>query len=623
MTSDTMVSVPSQPQLIESPKITDIHGLVVKEQDSERVAKKMLKGTFEEVNYEEYANLLGSKEMESVLRSFIVLLGPLPDSLLASLQLLVSKIYFVAEAQNIDRILEELSLKWVESHPDTLWESHYKLCHIVLFSLLILNSDLHNNDGVTGHAKFSSQEFVENTVYALTKEAQTMGYTLEEVEPLIEEQLASYYDALKAKSLPLLARPPDISRENSHAQLRNGFKNSTSRQRFSVRSVTLASLETTLSNETSTYSMSASQVSRKESNYTSNWKFHHNKQLPQVYCPGQYDAELNAKNGSSWFVDSVIKLCEKDLVSSKNDNDDDDTMPAEEPRRKDAKHFFKWFTKSKPRSLFEEVKSPIAFLDGNAKWLKARVRVSEGRIFVFRLKTTSSTKVDAEQDINVLKKNCSQYFVFNLFEAVANLAQDNVVQGHLHDHLHLSKDHSARGNFTVVVPSGLNGQRTTLEFQTPSVELAAKYVQCVNFWAARITTVPSTQFEVVTNEEYGWSERAFSPEVDREYIERANVNVWRPLLSIEALYDELQTIGTDTDLQSRLEELTVFTEYLDNRIDTHNDRKPKMLNLWGNTELFEPAMDNWNKKYLYLHEIFERSSKYLAAMQKAHQELPK
>ncbi|QLQ79209.1 hypothetical protein HG537_0B05560 [Torulaspora globosa] len=621
MASGRVPPVPMGQQLIESPKLTDIHGLVADEQDCERIAKKMLKGTFEEVNYEEYANLLGNKEMRGTLCAFIGMLGPLPESLLSTLQLLVSKLYFVAEAQNIDRILEELSQRWVECHQDTFWENHYKLCHIVLFSLLILNSDLHNSDGVGGHAKFSAQEFVENTIYALKKEAKATGYTLEEVEPMIAEQLGSYYDKLKAKGLPLASRPAGIYREVSRSQLTPNTKSSTfSRQRFSVRSVTSASLETTLSNGASVHSSSSSQRGRKESKYTSNWKFHHNKQLPQLYNPEEFDVKWNSRNNSLWLMDSVIKLCENRLSSTKDQDEKTELLAAEEQRRRAPKRFFKWLTKSKPRSIFEDVRSPIAFLDGNAKWIRTRVRVSEGRIFVFKLKSSNTAKIDANQDLEALRENCSQYFVRNLFEAVATLAQDNVIQGNQPDNVHLAKDHF-KGNFTVVVPSGPNGQNTTLEFQTPTVEEAAKFVDSINFWAARITSVPSAQFEVVSNQEYGWSDKLISSDIDQEYLDKINLSIWRPLLSIEALYDELQTLGEQPNFRDRLQELTEFAQQIEDRIDLHNSRKSMIVATWTKSTQFEAVMDNWNNKYLYLHEINSRNSKYLKAMQMAQQTL--
>lgn len=618
MGSGKMPPVPTGPPLIESPKLTDIHGLVAEEQDAEQIAKKMLIGTYNEVGYKEYANLLGNKDMASVLKAFVAMLGPLPESLLASLQLLVSKIYFIAEAQSIDRILEELSRRWVECHPETFWEQHYKLCHIVLFSLLILNSDLHNDDGVGGQAKFSVQEFVENTVYALNKEAQGMGYTLEEVEPLIEEQLSSYYDSVKAKCLPLSARPADIPREESSSQLRGHVKGSAhSRQRFSMRSVTMTSLETSSSNGTSVYSTPSSQPVRKESNYSSNWKFHHNKPLPLLYCVENFDAEWNAKNDSLWLMDSIIRLCEKDLAQAKGNNESNDSLPVDDHRRRDPKNFFRWLTRSKPKSIFEDVKSPIAFLDGNAKWIKARVRIAEGRIFVFILKSSSSLKVDFNADVNLLKKQCSQYFVFNLFEAVANLVQENVVQGHLPDPFHLMKDHPLKGNFTVVIPAGPQGQKTTLEFQTQSVDEARKYVQCINFWAARITSVPSTQLEAVSSQEFGWGPDLLSSKLDQQALDEIVLSSWKPLLSIDALYDELQSISDQPDLSTRLDELTSFTQQLQNKIDVHNAKKCNMVELWSKSSQFEMAMDNWNKKYLYLNEINERSSKYLNALQTA------
>lgn len=105
------------------------------------------------------------------MTEFVKLLSPLPSSLLETLFNLSKSIYFIAEAQNIDRILECLSKEWIACHPNTHWKSGYKSCHIVLFSLLILNSDLHNSFQVDHKKiKFSMVAFINNTLRALREE---------------------------------------------------------------------------------------------------------------------------------------------------------------------------------------------------------------------------------------------------------------------------------------------------------------------------------------------------------------------------------------------------------------------------------------------------------------------
>lgn len=577
--------------MVESPKISDIHGLV-NEERSEGVAVQIAQGTFDEVDYRDYANYLGAEDMLETLRSFIGLLRPLPESLLESLRRLVSEIYFIAESQNIDRILEELSRQWVEEHPHSFWGCHYKLCHIVFFSLLILNSDLYNDNSV---GKFSRSQFIENTLYALNKEAKATGYTLDEVEFLIEEQLGAYYDQLKSAGLPLCTR--EASRPSSRSNLQLHRRSS----RFSMRSATLNTLEITESNNASLGSGSSSKAIQRESNFTSNWKFHHNKPLPRLYYVEAFD---HPGSGPLWSIDAMIRLCDGDLTRSK---------PEDETRR-DPKALFKWFARSKPKSLFEDIKLPMAFLDGRTRWIKTRVRVFEGRIYIFRLKSASGPRAEAQQDLDCLRRNSSQYFVYNLFEAVATVVQENVVQSHGL----LTKDHCLRGNFTLTLPSGLQTGTTVLEFQTHTVSEAYDFVQCINCWAARITSVPTTQLEIVSNEEYGWSQQLLTSGIEPQNLDKLRLSHWKPLLSMGALYDELNDTTDQPDLETRLSDLKNFTQVLQQEIDNHNRIKSSMIDLWGQSKQFDTALENWNKKYLYLNEISEKSSKYLQALQLAH-----
>ena len=79
------------------------------DQNSHLIASEILEGTFKDVSYKEYANFLGNDNNNQVLTEFVKLLSPLPSSLLETLFNLSKSIYFIAEAQNIDRILECLS----------------------------------------------------------------------------------------------------------------------------------------------------------------------------------------------------------------------------------------------------------------------------------------------------------------------------------------------------------------------------------------------------------------------------------------------------------------------------------------------------------------------------------
>ena len=93
------------------------------DQKNHIIALEISNGTFKGIPYKEYANFLGSENNHQILSEFIKLLSPLPLSLLETLFILSKSVYFIAEAQNIDRILEILSKEWIVCHPNTHWKS--------------------------------------------------------------------------------------------------------------------------------------------------------------------------------------------------------------------------------------------------------------------------------------------------------------------------------------------------------------------------------------------------------------------------------------------------------------------------------------------------------------------
>ena len=78
------------------------------------------------------------------------------------------------------------------------------------------------------------------------------------------------------------------------------------------------------------------------------------------------------------------------------------------------------------------------------------------------------------------------------------------------------------------------------------------------------------------------------------------------------------------DFQSQLHSLRQFTELLGGQLDEHNAVKPKMVSFWTerinhNSSTFEHAMENWNNKYLYLNQQYQKHLIYLKALEAAMQ----
>ncbi|KAG2197608.1 hypothetical protein INT47_006671 [Mucor saturninus] len=74
---------------------------------------------------------------------------------------LCSKLYFKAEAQQIDRILESFAHRYWDCNPGCLFGSA-DIVYAVVYSLLLLNTDLHVAQG--NHARMTRSEFIRNTM---------------------------------------------------------------------------------------------------------------------------------------------------------------------------------------------------------------------------------------------------------------------------------------------------------------------------------------------------------------------------------------------------------------------------------------------------------------------------
>ena len=98
---------------------------------------------------------------------------------------LCSKLYFKAEAQQIDRILECFANRYWECNPDNLFGSAGKeqiqkkkkkpmmtlyldTVYAVVYSLLLLNTDLHVAQG--NHARMTRSEFIRNTMSTIREQ---------------------------------------------------------------------------------------------------------------------------------------------------------------------------------------------------------------------------------------------------------------------------------------------------------------------------------------------------------------------------------------------------------------------------------------------------------------------
>ncbi|GMM56774.1 Arf family guanine nucleotide exchange factor [Maudiozyma humilis] len=702
----TVVSEKVEPEEPKEPKRSEAY----------HIASEIYRNTFQKYPYTGYADYLGQKDNAAVLREYIQLLRPLPVSLASVLIYLSSQLYFIAEAQNIDRILEQISKEWVAEHPDTKWEENYEIVHIILFSILILNSDLHNDNIIRGkNDKFSSRTFIDNTLYAIEKEVsrQYKEIDIDDIKQQAAVEFAEYYDILRNSPLPLFSgkrvslmkqrrNSSGLSRHSSlrsvshvrrfeTADSQNSQRNSVDQTRLGPPAVATNRHSRSRSrsmNIGGALSRSNSVSSRKTvsstfSKSTASWKYRHNQPLPQLYIKEDFDENLNRQNNTMWLMDDGIRINEVDLLkltrknkhqhsssNSANNNSENESGSANavsntslvsnsassltasatsvaSAAKSHSLGLFKWFRRSKHKTLYQDAGKSMTYLDNTCRWVKARIRVSEGRIFIFRItpgaptaraassyntkpkgalqspplspgrvfSSPSSMSLPAAHNASAatndtIQKDC---LVLNLFECTASLVQENIITG----------SHSQKANFTLTFPRKINAVQTNLEFETGSYEEAQNYVDCLNFWAGRLSPVPVQQFEIVSNEEYGWSDRVIG-DTPMTSMALSNVKLceWKPLLTMELFYDHMDEIPGMIPLEEKIEELQVFTDKLRQLIDAHNDVKPLIVATWDRSPKFDRVMDNWNEKYLFLNSQYDKRIIYFGALQKAAGRIP-
>ncbi|KAL7268593.1 hypothetical protein RUND412_008777 [Rhizina undulata] len=110
-------------------------------------------------------------------------------NILSCLRMLCSKLIFRGETQQVDRIMDAISKRWCECNPNHGFKSS-DIVHTVLYSALLLNTDLHMADLPQ---KMTRGQFIKNTMT-------TIRNTLAEAPP---PQRIRHNNTMPAKSKPV------------------------------------------------------------------------------------------------------------------------------------------------------------------------------------------------------------------------------------------------------------------------------------------------------------------------------------------------------------------------------------------------------------------------------------
>ncbi|CAO3582679.1 unnamed protein product [Absidia cylindrospora] len=119
---------------------------------------------------------------------------------------LCSKLYFKAEAQQIDRILDVFAKRYWECNLQSIFGSS-DVVYAVVYSLLLLNTDLHVAQG--NYARMTKQAFVKNTMSTIHDQSSVKITKAWEMN--MESYLKDLYTSVKQYQIlqPLSERPVD------------------------------------------------------------------------------------------------------------------------------------------------------------------------------------------------------------------------------------------------------------------------------------------------------------------------------------------------------------------------------------------------------------------------------
>lgn len=583
------------------------------------LAMEIFDCTFDEVPHLEYANYLGNPHNHLVLSQFVGLLHPLPLSLLSVLYKLCENLYFIAEAQNIDRILEEVSKQWCHMYPDTIWKDNYKFCHIILFSLSILNAILHNDNAQSNSNDkfFTCDAFINNTFSALEPEFKKCNIDPLAIEKQVVSELSSYFEGLKHKPLPLSKGKIYFNKDENE----NDDDDDNLRFKLSKTNTNESAL---IYNDSDIRSLSSAQL---HESILTNRSLPNNIELPSLYVKESFDDNFFLTNNSCWFVDCILQISQNSfnqlidgITRNKKKKKDmtNETSNSNKNGKKRLSRLISSFCKMQTfKKRVPESNTNMEFIDQYTSWIKVKIRIFEGRLYIFKF----LNDIDYEEnDLQRMQcKNGVQFYILSLFECFAELIQDNII---------MSGQNSTK-NFQIRFPPDLHGKRLILLFKTNDVNRSYNVVNCSNFWSARLSPVPIAQFEIVSNEEYGWSRKILNDctnsDNDRKPIKR-----WKPLLTLGNLYefhddedDNATNVVNKQLFHEKLLELNHFVTKLDTLIDEHNNLKLSIIKRWQRTSQFDIVMDNWNDKYLYLHSQYDKRKVYYKVLHDASSRIVK
>ncbi|KAI8147478.1 hypothetical protein BJV82DRAFT_595619 [Fennellomyces sp. T-0311] len=499
---------------------------------------------------------------------------------------LCSKLYFKAEAQQIDRILEAFARRFWQCNPQSIFGND-DIVYAVAYSLLLLNTDLHVAQG--NHARMTRQAFVRNTMSTIRDQVKSLppekrdrtGQLFTKIwESDMEVYLKELYLSVKQSQIlqPLEQQSQQLSVTNTtekRASMLGGRRvaeftrsvNTMIRNKSGRESAVIYPAEEKMSNPSSPL---GSPRRDSFSSHTSGASFASSARNNTLLSPHQPMMSFMQSHASDLFTSRPPYLKEGVVV---------------------RKHLLE---------------------NGNQKakhreWRECFLVVGHGELKMYAMQGSTG-----EERRSMLRVNSFTTLADSLQGSKPSTtpwASSMQLLGTV------TLNHSLSN---ILPPPGYNRQRPhvfaiqqshggVFLFQAPSQEQVNEWVETCNYWAARQSKEPLPGG--VSNMEYGWGSCLNDVILDLDALEISGKYLGDP--DALSIYDwrppAPPTVSSTSDEQVQFDALQKHLDALSDEINEHRELKRKILVKFpSKSQNHAKVMTNWESKSNYLlHEIIK------------------
>ncbi|KAG1472849.1 hypothetical protein G6F56_001297 [Rhizopus delemar] len=487
----------------------------------------------------------------------------------SSFRKVCSKLYFRAEAQQIDRILEAFAKRYWECNPRSILRNSDTV-YAIVYSILLLNTDLHVAQG--NYTRMTRQVFIKNTMTTIRDQPANKS---ESFPPMWETQIESYlkdlYTSVKHNQiLHPLSQQHEMVNNTKRLSIMGTRRMNDFKKNINTIMNKNGARESVFYQEDPIPRKSTSSVNKPRSPYT-------------LRSPRR-DSFSSIQSSSS--VPHV------------------DPLPDRPPYHKEGlvmrKHLLECANqKAKHR-----------------EWRECLLVVSQGRLRMFDNNAEESSLLSragnssfANISDTLRPNNISSFSVAPKSSisssSISSATVDNNKWAFTHSLGSIQLSHSLSNSLP---PPGYNRSRPfvfaiqepnggVFLFQTKSQDQTLEWVATCNYWAARESKEPL--LGGVGNIEYGWGSCLDNLQLDLASNDTVNISTWLPPTPT--------TVPSTLDEATQYDNLRRYLDSLNEEIDQHGDIKDKMLIRFPHKSQYHVrVLANWEAKSKYmLHEIIK------------------